>query len=257
MSTPLDVSIAPELAGRVRLGVLVLESVTVRDADEALAAEIDAYARELRERYGRAKSAEVPGTRFPSGGLPPTASADSLRASRFDDAWAAARTQIEDGRTLYKALGLDPTKTRPANEALLRRVFKGESLYRVNTLVDALNLCALRFQLPFGLYDLDRVAPPVVLRRGAAGEAYEGIRKAQVNVEGRPVLVDAQGPFGNPTSDSARTMITTQTRHALVTVYAPAGYGLGRLEKVLDGTEATLTRACSGSRTLRQILPPA
>jgi DNA/RNA-binding domain of Phe-tRNA-synthetase-like protein len=130
VSTPLDVSIAPELTGRVRLGVLVLESVTVRDADEALAAEIDAYARELRERYGQARSGDLP--------------------------------EVEEGRTLYKALGLDPTKTRPANEALLRRVLKGESLYRVNTLVDALNLCALRFQLPFGLYDLDRVAPPVV-----------------------------------------------------------------------------------------------
>jgi DNA/RNA-binding domain of Phe-tRNA-synthetase-like protein len=223
-------TIAPELTTRVRLGVLVLEGVTVRDADDALAAEIDAHGRELRERYG---------------------------ASRFEDAWAAARTQIEDARTLYKALGLDPTKTRPANEALLRRVLKGEALYRVNTLVDALNLCSLRFQLPFGLYDLDRVAPPVVLRRGTAGETYDGIRKAQVNVEGRPVLSDAQGPFGNPTSDSARTMITTQTRQALVTVYAPGGLALGRLENVLDGTETTLTRACGGSRTLRQILPPA
>jgi DNA/RNA-binding domain of Phe-tRNA-synthetase-like protein len=220
-----DVSIAPELTRRVRLGVLVLENVTVRDADDALAAEIDAHGRELRERYGQVKSAEVPG--------------------------------VEDARALYKALGLDPTKTRPSNEALLRRVLKGEALYRVNTLVDALNLCSLRFQLPFGLYDVDRVAPPVVLRRGSAGEAYEGIRKAQVNVEGRPVLSDTHGPFGNPTSDSARTMITTQTRHALVTVYAPAGYALARLEKVLEGTEATLTRACGGSRTLREILPAA
>ena len=116
-----------------------------------------------------------------------------------------------DARALYKALGLDPTKTRPSNEALLRRVLKGEALYRVNTLVDALNLCSLRAQLPFGLYDLDRVEPPVVLRRGAPGESYEGIRKGAVNVEGRPVLVDAHGPFGNPTSDSARTMITLAT----------------------------------------------
>jgi DNA/RNA-binding domain of Phe-tRNA-synthetase-like protein len=230
----LAISIAPELAGRVRLGVLGLEAVTVREADEALAAEIDGYGRELRQRYGQGESAEV---------------------GRFDDAWAAARPQIEDARTLYKALGLDPTKTRPSNEALLRRVLKGEALYRVNTLVDALNLCSLRFQLPFGLYDLDQVAPPVVLRRGGTGEAYEGIRKAQVNVEGRPVLSDAHGPFGNPTSDSARTMITPRTRRALVTVYAPAGYAPSRLDTVLDGTETTLTRVCGGSRMLRQVLP--
>jgi DNA/RNA-binding domain of Phe-tRNA-synthetase-like protein len=224
VSAPVEVTIAPELRGRVRLGVLVLEGVTVREADEALAAEIAAYGSEVRERYGTAKSGEVPA--------------------------------VEDARVLYKALGIDPTKTRPSNEALLRRVLKGEALYRVNTLVDALNLCSLREQLPFGLYDLAQVAPPVVLRRGLAGEAYEGIRKGAVNVDGRPVLADARGPFGNPTSDSARTMITTATTRALVTAYAPSGYAPPRLEKVLERTEETLTRACGGTRAARETLPP-
>src|SRR6185503_2925750 len=165
----LAVAIAPELAGKVRLGVLVIDGVGVKSEDAALVAEIEAEGAELRSRYAGGPSAEVPGA--------------------------------ADARALYKALGLDPTKTRPSNEALLRRVLKGEALYRVNTLVDALNLCSLRFQLPFGLYDLDQVQPPVVLRRGAAGEAYEGIRKGDVHVEGRPVLADARGAFGNPTSD--------------------------------------------------------
>src|SRR4029450_12700461 len=152
-----------------------------------------------------------------------------------------------DARTLYKALGLDPTKTRPSNEALLRRALKGEPLYRINTLVDALNLSSLRYQLPFGLYDLDQVQPPIRLRRGTAGEAYEGIRKGPVHVEGRPVLVDSRGPFGNPTSDSARTMITLQARRALVVVYAPGGYASARLQEVADGTAAALTRFCGGT----------
>jgi DNA/RNA-binding domain of Phe-tRNA-synthetase-like protein len=223
VSEAVDLTIAPELAGRVRLGLLALEGLTVREADETLAAEIEAHGRSVRERYAHVKSGDVPGA--------------------------------EDGRSLYKALGLDPTKTRPSNEALLRRVLKGEALYRVNTLVDALNLCSLREQLPFGLYDLDQVVPPVVLRRGAAGEAYEGIRKASVNVEGRPVLSDARGPFGNPTSDSARTMITTATRRALVVAYAPASYAPARLERVLDATEATLTKACGGVAAGRWTLP--
>ena len=211
----IEVSVAAELAGRVRLGVFVLEGVTVREADPVLAADVDAYCADLRAKYGDGKSAEVPGA--------------------------------ADARTLYKALGLDPTKTRPSNEALLRRALKGESLYRINTLVDALNLSSLRFQLPFGLYDLDQVRPPIVLRRGTLGESYEGIRKGAVHVEGRPVLVDAVGPFGNPTSDSARTMITTATVKALVVVYAPAGYSPTRLSGVLDGTSATLIRYCGGT----------
>jgi DNA/RNA-binding domain of Phe-tRNA-synthetase-like protein len=117
-----------------------------------------------------------------------------------------------------------------------------------------MNLCSLRAQLPFGLYDLGKIEPPVVLRKGAPGESYEGIRKAAVNVESRPVLADARGAFGNPTSDSARTMVTLQTRSALVTVYAPASYGERRLGEVLQETEATLTRFCGGHGTERRVL---
>jgi DNA/RNA-binding domain of Phe-tRNA-synthetase-like protein len=219
----LDFQIADELRGRVRLGLLVLDGVSVSEADAGLAEEVDRLCRELRERYGEGKSAEVPGA--------------------------------ADARTLYKALGLDPTKTRPSNEALLRRALKGEALYRINTLVDALNLCSLRYQLPFGLYDLDRIEPSVRLRRGAAGEAYEGIRKGSVHVEGRPVLVDSRGPFGNPTSDSARTMITLETRRALVVTYAPTGYTTARLGEVVDGTGAALIRFCGGAAGDRRLLP--
>jgi DNA/RNA-binding domain of Phe-tRNA-synthetase-like protein len=219
----LAISIAPELAGKARLGVLTIEGVRVKGEDPALAAEIEAAAAELRNLYGGGRSAEVPGA--------------------------------SDARALYKALGLDPTKTRPSNEALLRRVLKGEALYRVNTLVDALNLCSLRAQLPFGLYDLAHVRPPVVLRNGRAGEGYEGIRKGPVSVEGRPTLADEAGPFGNPTSDSARTMITTATTATFVACYAPAAYSAARLRDVLRATDETLRRHCGGATTETRVLP--
>jgi DNA/RNA-binding domain of Phe-tRNA-synthetase-like protein len=218
----IDLQIAADVAGRARVGLLVLEGVSVRASDTALDAEVDGACASLRERYGEGRSSEVPGA--------------------------------ADARTLYKALGIDPTKTRPSNEALLRRALKGETLYRINTLVDALNLVSLREQLPFGLYDLDRVKPPVVLRKGSAGEGYEGIRKGLVNVEARPVLVDAEGPFGNPTSDSARTMITLGTRNALVVAYAAAGYNPDRLNGVLDTASETLVRFCGGVAAERRIL---
>src|SRR5215467_14584870 len=94
---PFPLAIAPELFGRVFLGLLTLDGVSVREKDDALAAETDAECAALRARYGDGKSAEVPGA--------------------------------ADARTLYKALGLDPTKIRPSNEALLRRALKGEALY--------------------------------------------------------------------------------------------------------------------------------
>jgi len=127
-------------------------------------------------------------------------------------------------RTMYKRVGIDPTKTRPSSEALLRRVRKGDELPRINSLVDVINWCSLESQLSFGLYDLDRIHGDVTLRLGRDGESYPGIRKDAVHVAGRLTLADDLGPFGNPTSDSARTMVTTATTRALVVIFAPAAY---------------------------------
>src|SRR5688572_29604328 len=104
-------------------------------------------------------------------------------------------------RSMYKRVGLDPTKTRPSSEALLRRVRRGDTLPRINSMVDVCNWCSLEFQLPYGLYDAERIVGDVELRLGRAGELYAGIRKDDVHVDGRITLAYAAGPFGNPTSD--------------------------------------------------------
>ena len=139
-------------------------------------------------------------------------------------------------RTMYKRVGIDPTKTRPSNEALLRRVRKGDTIPRINSLVDIVNWCSLEFQLPYGLYDLSKISGPVTIRLGADGESYAGIRKDDVNVSGRITVADSIGAFGNPTSDSARTMVTPATTEALVVVYAPAEIAAAQIGRVLDVT---------------------
>jgi DNA/RNA-binding domain of Phe-tRNA-synthetase-like protein len=148
--------------------------------------------------------------------------------------------EITAVRTMYKRVGLDPTKTRPSSEALLRRVRKGDSLPRINSMVDVCNWCSLEFQLPYGLYDAAHIDGDVELRMGLAGESYPGIRKDAVHVDGRIALADRIGPFGNPTSDSARTMVTTATTQAMLVVFAPRDVDRQRLDKVLDATSSRM-----------------
>lgn len=178
-------TVEPEVAGIVRPAWFAADPVHVVERDEAL---------EAQRRAATARMRTLP---------------EPL------DVIAAVRT-------MYKRAGIDPTKTRPSSEALLRRVRKGDELPVINSLVDIINWCSLETQLPYGLYDLDRIQGPVVLRLGRAGEEYEGIRKAAVHVADRLTLADDQGPFGNPTSDSARTMVTTATVRALVVIFVPA-----------------------------------
>jgi DNA/RNA-binding domain of Phe-tRNA-synthetase-like protein len=150
-------------------------------------------------------------------------------------------------RTMYKKVGIDPTKTRPSNEALLRRVRKGDTIPRINAAVDVVNWCSLEFQLPYGLYDFSKVSGPVTLRRGAEGEKYAGIRKDEVNVGGRITVADSIGAFGNPTSDSARTMVTPAATELLVIVYAPGEIAKAQLERVVTITAERLREITGGS----------
>jgi DNA/RNA-binding domain of Phe-tRNA-synthetase-like protein len=163
---------------------------------------------------------------------------------------AALRVRVESAevtaavREMYKRVGLDPTKTRPSSEALLRRIRKGDELPRINSVVDVINWCSVESQLPFGLYDVDRISggrdAHVQLRLGADGEAYPGIRKDAVHVAGRLVVADVDGPFGNPTSDSARTMVTPAATAVLVVIFAPAGVARPLVERALATTIARL-----------------
>ncbi len=166
------------------------------------------------------------------------------RDHRMDSPLAAAEAAVRINppvettavRTMYKRVGIDPTKTRPSSEALLRRVRKGDTLPRINSMVDVCNWCSFEFQLPYGLYDAAQIQGDVTLRIGREGESYPGIRKDDVHVGGRIALVDSAGAFGNPTSDSARTMVTTATTRGLLVVFVPREVEVTRVTRVMDVT---------------------
>jgi DNA/RNA-binding domain of Phe-tRNA-synthetase-like protein len=176
------------------------------------------------------------------------------RRDDLDTALAAAAETARAGvpnadviaavRTMYRRIGIDPTKTRPSSEALLRRVRRGEPLPRVNTLVDVINWCSLESQLPFGLYDRDRIEGALEVRLGRAAEEYAGIRRDTIHVAGRLVVADRSGPFGNPTADSARTMITLDATRALVVIFAPGSLPEDLTGQVLAVTEERIARYC-------------
>ena len=140
-----------------------------------------------------------------------TTAAARLEESRAQDWPAVAAT-----RAAYKAMGKDPARYRPAAEALLRRVAQGKGLFRVNNVVEVNNLLSLETGFSIGTYDLTQLQPPLVFRRGRAGEVYEGIGRGPLNLDGLPVFADAEGPFGSPTSDSARSMVGSETGRILM-----------------------------------------
>jgi len=169
---------------------------------------------------------------------------------------AADRSSIAATRRAYRALGDDPTRYRPANEALLRRILRNESahgtgsLLSIHSVVDINNYVSLESGYAVGCYDLAAVQGDIVARKAGAGESYAPIGKPEVNAANRLVLVDQQGIFGSPTADSQRTLVTTETRNVLFVVFAfdaPAGV----LEQAVERT-ATLLEQFSGARAVER-----
>jgi DNA/RNA-binding domain of Phe-tRNA-synthetase-like protein len=182
-------SLEEELRGLLRVGVVAASPVEIGPASPDLLEEMERLGSRLAEKWTGRSPAEI----------------DVLKPAR----------------ELYKSFGIDPTKTRPSSEALLRRLLRAKPLPRIMNAVDLCNLLSLSFMLPLGLYNSAKIDGEVTLRRGRADESYPGIRKEAVHLDGRPLLSDRQGAFGNPTSDSLRTSVDGATGALWMVIFAP------------------------------------
>lgn len=143
-------------------------------------------------------------------------------------------------RDFYWKLGVDPTKTRPSGEALLRRVLHGDELPRISAVVDAYNLASTKTILPISGFDVDLLNQPFHVRFAKNGETFTGIGmdKPITLTEQMLVLADQKQVLCiYPYRDTDLTKITMQTRNAMIIVYGVPGIG----EQVLkEAAETTL-----------------
>lgn len=126
-------------------------------------------------------------------------------------------------RNTYKKLGKDPNRYRPSAEALRRRILKSVELYKINTLVDAINLISLKTGYSIGGFDASLIQEKIELGVGQKDEKFEAIGRGYLNIEGLPVYRDSIGGIGTPTSDEERTKIGLNTQKLLMLLNAYSG----------------------------------
>jgi DNA/RNA-binding domain of Phe-tRNA-synthetase-like protein len=178
----------------VSVQLLKFDGVQIQETPAELRSMIQALARDVQARYEGVALGEIPA--------------------------------VKAVRSIFHRTGVDPTRYRPSSEALLRRVVKGQGLYFINSAVDVVNYFSLKTLVPMGLFDADQIQGEIEFRAGRAGETYEGVGRAMLNLEGFPLLADAVGPFGSAVSDSTRTRVTSASRRLLWVIFAPAGINM-------------------------------
>jgi DNA/RNA-binding domain of Phe-tRNA-synthetase-like protein len=137
-------------------------------------------------------------------------------------------------RKLYKSFKIDPTKYRPSSEALWRRLKKKGNFPSVNPFVDLLNLLSLKFQVSCGLYDIEKINGDIEITIGNENDFYEGIRKDKINLNGKIVLKDNLGAFGNPSSDSLRTSVSLESKNILIILFFYSELPENEVKQIMD-----------------------
>lgn len=194
MDKTFNITVSPELHDRCPdfRGMAIEARVRNSQYSEGLWQEIDAFTAELRA----------------------TSTSEDAKHQ-----YAIAATRVA-----YKRCGKDPSRYRPSSEALRRRLLRGLDLYKIDTLVDLINLASLRSGFSIGGFDADKIqGTDITLGIGRAGEPYEGIGRGPLNIEGLPVYRDSLGGIGTPTSDNERTKMDLGTTHVLMVVNGYSG----------------------------------
>ncbi len=170
--------------------------------------------------------------------------ADIVKVMEISD--VNKRPGIAATRAVYKKTGKDPNRYRPSHEQMMRRFFKGQGLYRVSALVDAGNLLSLMSGYSVGVFDAEKVKGEILtVGIGRADEPYEGVGRGPLNIEGLPVVRDAEGGIGSPTSDNERTKTSLDTQKIVVTIHV---FGEDMpLDETIALTKDLLETYCSAS----------
>lgn len=205
----------------VKLAIVRIDGVAVHRDEGAFGKLLECAAR-YRERYTGKSAGEVPG--------------------------------VQHARRLFRSIGIEPTRRRPASEALLNRALKDKPFPAINTLVDVGNWCSLDFLLPICVYDADKIAGEVTVRKGREGESYLALNNREIHLTGRYVLADERGPFGSPITDSQRTAVRSDTRNAILVIFAPREFDSRQLREYANVFSQRVIDFCGGKTARVEIL---
>lgn len=152
-------------------------------------------------------------------------------------------------RDFFWRIGIDPTKNRPAAEALIRRILAGKPLPTINTLVDAYNLASIKSCIALGAFDIEKLSGDLVLRFAQKEEKFLGIGMSEpIELKGNELVVsDAEKLIAiYPYRDADETKVTLATKDVLLLICGAPGIE----GKILEGAAQTaiecVTRFCGG-----------
>ncbi len=152
-------------------------------------------------------------------------------------------------RDFFWRVGIDPTKNRPAAEALVRRILGGRTIPCINTLVDAYNLASIKTEIALAAFDANKLKGNLLMRFAEKGEKFLGIgmEKPMLLQGGEIVVSDSEKLVAiYPYRDADSTKITEKTKNVMLLVCGVPGIGEETLQNAAQVALEYITHFCGG-----------
>ena len=199
-----------------------------------------------------------------SGMYPAKEDMEELRESVF--AKVRERYSLEDlkdvnifraYRDFFWKIDVDPTKVRPAGEALIRRVLRGSPIPKINPIVDAYNLASIETGIALAAFDKDLIKGDLTMRFAKPRELFTGIGMDKpMMLKGNEVVLSDSDTYSDsnddklvavyPYRDADSTKVTTDTKNVILLSCGVPGIEIGLLEHAIITAIDYITMFCGG-----------
>lgn len=156
------------------------------------------------------------------------------------------RPGIQEWRKVWKELGADPNRYRHSAESLMRRIAKQNYLTPFHLAVDLNNFLSLQYEIPIGIYDMNKIVGDVEITLGDDETGYEGLNGRFNKLKNILCSKDHNGAFGSPFVDSLRTSVTEETTEALHIFYLRPSLETEECKKLLESAGNMFTQIAGG-----------
>lgn len=184
-------------------------------------------------------------------------SAEQDAAARFEPENLRSNSYVAGWREAFVRFGCNPNKYPPSIENLLKRVLKGNKLPYINKLVVIFNYISLKYVLPCGGDDLDRVSGNLLLTYAKGDETYVPLNETSPSpvAPGEIIYRDDEKVLCSKwvwrQGDS--TKITTDSKNVIINVDGMPPVDVDTVRMAMDEMSDLIKRYCGGEAVLSVI----
>ncbi len=170
----------------------------------------------------------------------------------FDTESLSQNPKINVWRKAYSTFGAKPKEHRSSVENLYRLILKEVKLKHINNLVDIYNFISIKYMLPVGGEDLDKMKGDVILtfaNRNETPVLLLGDKEPRSPHEGEVIYKDEISTICRRWNwrEADRTKLTEETKNCILVIEGLSPVTKGEIETAVRELKELVERYCGGN----------